>query len=197
MIGAVPGRPDEAVWLRARERRWLPTLAVLGVIVCTTFGGYVVSALLATPAGPPVGFAGVVSLQPIAGWEPSGTGAAEGHPYTTITRGNGTLVIVDWGAAADAESLATDVVEEVLQVTFSQVSVSDELTPVTLNDGTPGSRFRFVAVDASTGISVEGEVTTVVSASGSGVAFIGLAPEGGLAFVDGDLHTMIDRAIVG
>ena len=40
-------------------------------------------------------------------------------------------------------------------------------------------------------------MTAVVDDRGQGVAFVGLAPEGLLAFIDGDLHTMIDRSTVG
>jgi hypothetical protein len=196
MIETIPDRPDEAAWLRRRERRWLPTVIVLAVIVLVTAGGYVVAALLATPAGPPIGFPGVVSVQPIAGWGPAGTGSVQGHPYVSLSRGNGTLIIMDWGEADDADALAVDLVEDVLQPDLSQLSVSDELQPVTLADGSEGVRFRFVGVDPDSGGSVEGEVTVVVTATGRGVAFIGLAPEGQLAFVDGDLHTMIDHATV-
>jgi hypothetical protein len=197
VIGTVPDRPDESAWLQARERKWLPTLAVFGVIVFTTIGGYVAAALLATPAGPPVGFPGLVTVQPIAGWEPAGAGTTQGHPYLGIARGNGTLIVVDWGPASDAEALAVDVVEGVLQAELSQVSVSDELTSPTLADGTMGVRFRFVGVDPDTGGSLEGEVTTFVASAGRGVAFIGLAPEGQLPFMEGDLHTIIYRAKVG
>jgi hypothetical protein len=197
VIDAVPDRPDEAAWLRARERRWLPVLAVFGVIAFTTLGGYVAAALLATPAGPPVGFPGVVSVQPIAGWETAGPGSTEGHPYVILTRGIGTLVVVDWGPATDAESLSVDVVKELLGAEFEQLSVSDELEPVILADGTIATRFRFVGVDPQNGGSIEGEVTVVVTPSGRGVVFIGLAPEGQLAFIGGDLRTMVDKAQVG
>lgn len=197
MIGTVPDRPDEARWLRARERRWWPTLAVFAVIVLVTVGGYVAAALLATPAGPPVGFPGVVSVQPIAGWESAEPGITEGHPYVSVTRGNGTLVVVDWGQVTTGESLATDVVDEVLDAEFSQLSVSDELEAVTLADGIQGVRFRFVGLDPDGGGSIEGEVTAVVTPAGRGVVFVGLAPDGQLAFVDGDLRTMVDLARVG
>jgi hypothetical protein len=36
-----------------------------------------------------------------------------------------------------------------------------------------------------------------VPANGQAVVFVGLAPEGVLAFVDGDLRTMVASAIVG
>jgi hypothetical protein len=54
-----------------------------------------------------------------------------------------------------------------------------------------------VGIDADSGSAVEGEVTAVVSPEGQAVVFVGLAPEGLLAFVDGDLHTMVAAAVVG
>jgi hypothetical protein len=193
----MPSRPDEAGWLRGREMRWVPAIAVFVVIATVTAGGYVVAGILTAPAGRPVGFPGLVSVQPLSGWEPAGEVSAEGRPATRLTRGSGTLAIVDWGPSpGDAESLATAVVDDLLVPTFSQLSVSDRLAAVTLADGTLGVRFTFVGVDTQAGGAIEGEVTTVVDPAGRGVAFVGLVPEGQLSFVDGDLHTMIHRAEV-
>ena len=36
----------------------------------------------------------------------------------------------------------------------------------------------------------------MVDTSGRGVVFVGLGPEGSLAYIDGDIHTMIDQAEV-
>jgi len=176
---------------------WGPAVAVLVVITIVSLGGYVVAGILASPAGPPVGFPGLVSVQPLSGWEPAAAVSAGGRPAKRLTRGSGTLAIVDWGPSpGDADALATSVVEELLVPTFSQLSVSDRLEPILLSDGTPGVRFSFVGVDAQSGGAVEGEVTTVVDPAGSGIAFVGLVPEGQLSFVDGDLHTMVERAEV-
>jgi hypothetical protein len=193
----MPWRPDEAGWLRGREMRWIPAMAVLVVIAIVSLGGYVVAGVLDAPAGPPIGFPGLVSVQPLSGWEPAATVSAGGRPAKRLTRGSGTLAIVDWGLSpGDADALATSVVDELLVPTFSQLSVSDRLEPILLSDGTPGVRFSFVGVDAQSGGAVEGEVTTVVDPAGSGIAFVGLVPEGQLSFVDGDLHTMVERAEV-
>ena len=192
-----PVRPDEAAWLQRREHAWLPAFAVLAVIVLTTVGGFVVAAALAQPAGPPVGFPGLVEVQPLSGWEPADPGSVDGRPFVQLTRGNGTLLVLDWGASpGDADVLARAVVDEALTPSFTQLTVSDRLEPVMLADGTPGARFTFVGVDPESGGSIEGEVTAVVVPSGRGVVFVGLGPEGSLAFIDGDIHTMIDQAEV-
>lgn len=195
-IGTVPPRrPDEAVPL-APARRWIAPLVVLLVIVAVVAGGYVVFAALAEPTGPPVGVEGVVSIQPLSGWEVAGQGRSDGHVYTRLSRGSGTLDVVAWGAAGDADTLASDY-RSVLQSQLSQLQVSDDLEPVVLKDGTAGVRFRYVGVVADTGATVEGVVTCVVTPDGQGVVFDGWAPEGMLSFVDGDLESMVDRAVIG
>lgn len=192
---AQPRRPDEADPLFPAHR-WVAPLVVLLVIIVVVVGGYVVFAALSEPAGPPVGFDGAVSVQPLSGWEVAGQGEIDGHVYTRLSRGSGTLDVVAWGPAADAETLAIDY-RAVLRSQLSQLQVSDDLTPVVLEDGTSGVRFRYVGVVADTGITVEGEVTCVVTPHGQGVVFDGWAPEGMLPFVDGDIQTMVDRAVIG
>lgn len=190
-----PRRPDEAAPL-APAHRWLAPLVVLFVIVAVVAGGYVVFAVLAEPAGSPVGVAGVVSVQPLSGWEVAGQGRADGHEYVRLSRGSGTLDVVGWGPASDAGSLAIDY-RSVLESQLSQLQVSDDLESVVLKDGTSGLRFRYVGVVADTGATVEGVVTCVVTPDGQGVVFDGWAPEGMLSFVDGDIEAMVDRAVIG
>ena len=192
---AQPRRPDEAAPL-APARRWVAPLIVLLVIVAVVAGGYVVYAALSEPAGPPVGVDGVVSVQPLSGWEVAGQGEIDGHVYTRLSRGSGTLDVVAWGPATGEASLATDY-RGALESQLSQLQVSDELVPVVLRDGTPGLRFRYVGVVADTGATVEGVVTSVLTPDGQGVVFDGWAPEGMLSFVDGDIETMVDRAVIG
>ena len=71
-MSEIPLRPDEAPGVARRERRWWPLLAVAAVILVVVFGGYVTAGALAEPAGPPVGFPGVVSVRPLSGWEFAG-----------------------------------------------------------------------------------------------------------------------------
>jgi hypothetical protein len=195
-----PPRPEaSALMLRPRPaRRWWPSIAVLGVVVTTTLGGFVAADALSEPAGAPVSIAGVVAVQPISGWEPAEPGSVAGRPFVRLTRGSGTLVVVAWGSfAGDAGSLALEVRDDLLDVSLDQLTVSDRLTPVTFDRGLRGQRFTFVGIDRESSTSVEGTVTTVVAPDGQGVVFVGLAPEGLLAFVDGDLHTMVTAAAVG
>lgn len=199
MTSTTPSRPDVSSWMRrgAHDRRWLPPAAVLVVVLVTTLGGFVAAAALAEPTGPPVSIPGVVSVRPLTGWEPAAPGSVGDRPFVRVTRGSGTLAAVAWGPSADAEALAVEVRDELLGESLDQLSVSEVLVPVTLDQGLEGRRFTFVGIDAESAAAVEGEVTTVISPDGQGVVFVGLAPEGLLAFVDGDIHTMVRRAIVG
>ena len=195
-----PPRPDASAWMRtaAPGRRWWPAFAVAGVVLVTTLGGFVAAAALSDPAGPPVGVPGVVSVQPLSGWEPA-------EPGTVATgRSCGSRAVAArsrWspGARSPATrpSLAAEVRDELLGESLERLSVSDRLTTVSLDGGATGQRFTFVGIDAESGGAVEGEVTAVVSPDGQAVVFVGLAPEGLLAFVDGDLHTMVAAAVVG
>jgi hypothetical protein len=164
------------------------------VIVFVVFGGYVTAAALSEPAGPPVSVGGVVTVQPLTGWQVVNTAAVGGLPALRLTRGVGNLdvvAVVPYGGSARA--LADDYVDRVLSRQLSHLSVSGELTSVPLRDGLVGERFSYIGV-TETGSSVEGEVTAVVTGD-NGVVFDGWAPEGLLTFVDGDIHTMIDRAV--
>jgi hypothetical protein len=179
-------------------RRWPPAAAVLGVVLVASLGGYVVTAALSEPAGRLVTNSGVVSVQPLSGWKPAEPRVVAGRPVERITRGSGTLAVFVWGqVAGDAGSLAALVIDEILRDQLDRLTVSEILTPVSLDKGLEAQRFTFVGIDRGPGTAVEGEVTTVVTGDGQGVVFVGLAPEGLLAFVDGDLHTMIADARFG
>lgn len=190
-----PLRPDEAPLQRRAERRWWPTLAVLGVILAVVLGGFVTAAALSEPAGAPVTVGSVVTVRPLSGWATADTTPMGDLPFARLTRGGGNLdVVVIDGYRGTADALAHDYVARVLEEELTRLSVSGALETVTLLDGSAAARFHYVGVN-ETGQSVEGEVTALVTPVGDGVVFDAWAPEGLLAFVDGDLHTMINRAV--
>jgi hypothetical protein len=177
---------------------WLPTIAVMAVVASTTLGGFVVAAATSEPVGAAVAIPGVVSVQPLSGWEPAGPSSLGDRPAASLTRGSGSLTAVDWGPfASDAAALAVAVRDTLLGEVLDQLTVSDVLTTVTLDGGLEGRRFTFVGITRGTGTAVEGEVTTTLTREETGVVFIGLTHEGLLAFIAGDLHTMVARAVVG
>jgi hypothetical protein len=166
---------------------------VAAVIAAVVFGGYVTAAALSEPAGPPVSVGGVVTVQPLTGWQSVRGSESGGLPTLGLTRGVGNLDVVavlPYDGASRA--LADDYVNRVLTRELTHLSVSPDLTTVPLREGMVGERFSYIGV-TDTGSSIEGEVTAVVTGDG-GVVFDGWAPEGLLTFVDGDIHTMIDRA---
>ena len=180
--------------MQRRERTWLPTLAVLGVILVVVLGGYVTAAALSEPAGPPVSVGGIVTVQPLSGWEVATQASVGGLPFARLTRGSGNLdVVAVPGYGGSASALADEYVVRVLQEQLTRLQVSDDPETVALGSGLVGERFSYVGV-TDTGSSIEGEVTAVVTPAGDGVVFDGWAPEGLLAFVDEDVHTMTDRA---
>jgi hypothetical protein len=181
--------------MHREERRWIPALGVLGVLVFVVLGGYVVAAALSEPVGPPVAVGGVVAVQPLSGWGVADTAPLAGLPFARLTRGSGNLdLVVVPGYGGDATGLAKEYVDRVLSRQLSRLSVSSDLHPVTLQNGLLGQRLAYVGV-SDNGSSIEGEVTAFVSAGGDGVVFDGWAPEGLLTYVDGDLHTMAERAV--
>jgi len=196
-MSEVPLRPDEAPGIARRERRWWPLLAVVAVILLVVFGGYVTAGALAEPAGPPVGFPGVVSVRPLSGWELAGQANLEFGPFLRLTRGNGNLdVFAVAGGGSDERALADAYVRDVLQQALSQVSVSDHLEPITLSSRRIALRFSYIGVVADTHASIEGEVTVVATSAGDGVVFDGWTPEGLLTYASGDIRTMVDEAVI-
>jgi hypothetical protein len=97
------------------------------------------------------------------------------------------------GAVA-SEALARAFVIGELKRQLDRPTVSRNLEDVTLESGARAVRFAYVGVVGDTGVSVEGEVTVLVTPAGDGVIFDAFAPEGLLQFILGDVHSMEDDA---
>jgi hypothetical protein len=195
--GAIPVRPDRAPHLHRTERRWLPPIAILALIVFVTAGARGVEAALADPPGPAV-VVGRVRIDPRPGWtEEPGLRLDEGSVHRrVVTRGGAALIVTSIeGRRDDARSLATEYLEMVLRQRFVQLRVTGA-RPVTVADALPGVRFAYLGVthDRAT---VEGVVTAATGPAGDGVIFDALSPEGTLAGVASDVGAMIDGARVG
>lgn len=195
MATRAPHRPDEAPSQRRLERRWLPALAVVGVIVFVTGGAQAVGDALAGPPGPPVDVGGAVRVQPEPGWELEGQDA----DAALLVRGTARLFIqARTGTTITAVDLARSYVEDDatgLRARFSRLTVEDPPEEVVAANGLPGLRFGYVG-ETKDGASVEGVVTVVVSPTGSAVIFDGFATMGDLAWAVDDLRTMVDGAVV-
>lgn len=178
-------------------RRWWPSLLVVGVLLLTVFGGYLVAGALEGPAGAPLTVADVVRVRPVSGWEPARAYSGAGFEGVSLTRGGGNLdvVVMDPGPGG-VIGFATRYVEEVLRPDAERLSVSEELEPVRLADGRPGVRFSYVGVFERGGAPIEGEVTVVVASTAAGVVFDAWGPEGQLGLILPDARAMEDGSVV-
>jgi len=194
-ITTPPTRPDLSPGHRRPSRGGWATLAVFGVIVTVVLGGYVTAAALSEPSGSATDVAGMVSVRPLAGWDVAGRGSVAGRPFVHLTRGSGNLIVVAFGGAqGDVVQLGRGYLD-LLSGELSQLSVSQPRS-IQLGSGLTGVRFGYVGVVAETGLSIEGEVTVVVTPSGDGVVFNGWAPAGALSFVRSDIGSTIESAEV-
>jgi hypothetical protein len=176
---------------RRPARRWLPTLAVLGVIVFVSGGSRAVGDALAGPAGPPVDVGGVAIVHPVTGWEVAARTAAGGIDQVLFRRGAaGLLVGTIQGYGRPVEELAGEYADDALDGRFAQLTIGD---PARDDAGRLG--FGYVGV-TDDGVAVEGVAIAEVAASGDAVVFDGFAPEGDLAAAVEDVRTMVNTAEV-
>lgn len=177
-----------------RERRVLPVVVVFLVLVAVVSGGYLTTAALTTPAGPPVDVAGVVRVTPLSGWELAERFAEP--PGARLTRGTASLDVVAVSFSGTRDDLLREYVTGVLDPDAEQLSVS-EVETVTLASGLEGSRLFYFGTFGDVQAPIEGAITALVPASGAGVVFDGWTPFGLLQYAFDDLETMIERADLG
>lgn len=188
-----PPRPDQAG--RRKERRWLPVMAVLAVILFVVGGARGVGEAIEGPPGPPTGFDGILTIQPEPGWEEETRNEEDGFHELLLRSGTAGLYVVALEDYADtSEGLAQEYLDIVLDDQFESLTIGDA-ERLSISDGLPGIRFGYLGV-TSDGVSFEGVVTGVVSRSGNAVIFDGFAPEGDLAWAVDDIRKMIEGADV-
>jgi hypothetical protein len=178
-----------------REHLVLPVLVVIAVLAVVVLGGYVVGGALSTPAGPPVEVVAGVRVQPLSGWEVAGR-FGEPTPGVRLTRGSGNLDVVAVPFDGSPSDLANGYVTKVLEPEADRLSVSRDVETVELASGLQAVRFAYVGVFGKAQVPIEGEVTAVVSPSGTGVVFDGWAPQGMLRYAVGDVRTMVEGAAI-
>lgn len=194
----LPPRPDERPGLSRRERRWIPSIAVLAVLLVVVGGGYIAAGALSEPVGAPTRVSGVVQIQPLSGWSFAGRGTLHptGPEFARLTRGGGSVDVIAYpGVGGSAESLAVTYTRE-LETELTRLSVSTNLEPIRISSGLTGVRFSYSGVLAETSTPIDGQVTVVIGAGGNGAAFDGWAPAGLLAYASGDITTMVDAAVI-
>jgi len=184
-------RPDEAPSAQRTERRWLPVVAVVAVIVFAADGANLVSRAI---EGPPIDVAGV-ALHPRAGWAVQHRDDEATVHHLLLAGGSTALdVVVLDGYDGTAATLSEEYATRVLRGQLDRLTIGDPETG-RLDSGTSTVRFGYVGITHD-GLAVEGVVTTAVGRSGTGVVFDGYAPKGDLASAVGDLAAMIGSAEV-
>ena len=186
-----PVRPDEAGSQRRLERRWLPVLGVIAVILAVTLGPRGVGEALSGPAT----IEGLVTVHAEAGWSVV-TRRDEGSVHQLLLRkgSDGFLVVALAGHGGTAADLAREYVSGALRGEYRALTPADP-APATLASGVTGVRFGYVGV-TNQGVTVEGVVVAVQTPGGNGIVFDGFAPEGTLAASIDELGRMIDGAEV-
>lgn len=172
------------------SRGLLPTVVVAAVLLVVVFGGYAVGGALSRPTGPPVEIAGVVRVQPLSGWEEAGRFTDPAG--VRLTRGGANLDVVAVAFDGSAEDLARWYVQRILEPEAERLSVSPQAEHVRLASGLEGARVAYVGLFGKALVPIEGEVTAVVSPSGTGVVFDAWGAEGVLRYVLEDVRAMID-----
>lgn len=177
-------------------RRSIPSLAVLLVMIFVVWGGYLVSGVLSQPAGPAV-TAGAVRLTPLSGWEATQPGSFGDLVGVELTRGNADLGVYSAQIDFGVEVLLTRYVTRFLEPGAQHLSVSNDVQEVKLGSGLTGLRVSYVGTFGDRSVQVEGEVTAVVSPSGTGAIFDAWGPTGLFGYARGDTREMIDSAEIG
>ena len=91
---SAPARPDEAPSQRRVERRWLPALAVLGVIAVLTVGSRGVSEALSDTPGEAIDLSEAVRVTPVAGWTVEGPTKGDGYTTALLTHGTVAMQVI-------------------------------------------------------------------------------------------------------
>lgn len=201
-VVAAPPRP-----VAPQERKWLPTLAVLIVIAVVSLGGlFVVGEAGETLAEGdpgtdpgvgtgPVVILGTASITPLEGWEEAER--FQDPEGVRLTKGAATLDAVGLLFRGTPEDLFNDYVANVLRPQASQIKTAEQLEIVHLDIGFTAVRGFYFGVFGERNASIEGELTAVLIAGGTGIVFDGWAETGSYRSVRDEVDHMVLGLRVG
>ena len=175
-----------------RQRRWTPVIALATVLAAVTSGGYLASDALGEIQGGAVAVGTSVRVTPFPGWELADSSTDPDR--IRLTSGSTSLDVAAFPFDGTDVDLLTRYVDNILEPGAEQFRVSEEVDSVRLASGLTGSRIAYVGLFGDVQAPIEGEVTAVVSPTGSGVIFDGWAPSGQLQFAIDDVHAMVRGA---
>jgi len=162
------------------------------VVIAIVTGGYVTADALGRVGGETVFVSPSVSITALPGWELAGR---FGDPTgIRLSKGSSSLDVATIPFTGSDIDLLRAYVDKLLEPDAEQFRVSETVERVTLDSGLPGVRIAYVGLFGDVQAPIEGEVTAVVSPSGTGVIFDGWAPSGQLQFAIDDVHTMVQGA---
>jgi hypothetical protein len=173
--------------------RWLPTIAVAGVITAVVLGGLGLDDAIASPSAGKVEIGQSVTITAAPGWVSTGTGGSS----VGVELQKSDAILDATAEAYDGtptERLAG--VEAALQSDAAQISFGTE------QDGTIGGReaasvtFSAIVSGPSGSGTVDGEIVCLVS-GGTAILFEVYAPQGDLDPVADDIVAMVHSVEVG
>ncbi len=187
-----------------KERKWLPTLSVLVVVVVVSLGGLVAvgetqgtlaqTDLGTDPGGEPrkpVVVLGSVTITPLRGWEEAER--FEKPEGVRLTKGVATLDAVGLPFQGTPEDLFEAYVSDVLTSEASQLQSAKQLEIVHLDVGFTAVRGFYFGVFGERNAQIEGELTTVLIPEGIGIVLDGWAETGSYQFLRHEVNQMIQR----
>ena len=184
-----------------KERKWLPTLGVLLVMVFVSLGGFVFAGeaqqAVGQPEprfGDPVAVVEGLTIRPLESWQ-------VGDPLEITLQGvvlqgvrlSGGAAVLDASAApgaSDPTGIWNVYVQDYLAAEAEQLRISDQLESFTTDQGIQGVRGSYLGVFPGVASPIEGEVAAIVMPDGLGVIAEGWAPEGQLVSHLEDIRAM-------
>jgi hypothetical protein len=187
---SAPARPDEAPSQRRTERRWIPALAVLGVIALVTGGGRGISDALSDVSGV-IDVSDALRVHPVAGWTVDGPHQGEGFRTVLLTHGTAAMQVTAAPGVRQPFEILDAYVGAVLESGLGRLRVGQPQAATI--GGRPAAKVGYFGITEG-GVAVEGVVVTAGAPSGEEVVFDVVAPQGDLATVAQDVVRMIETA---
>jgi hypothetical protein len=184
-----------------REARWIPTAAVLVIMLFVTFGGFLfagetgaVGAEITGDGGPgaPIQLGSSVVIHPPGGWvaEPS-----PDSPEVRLSNGVGQMYAAASPVTGSPEQQLQAYIEQALSPQASQLSVT-EIQAVEHPSGNDAAFVAYLGTFEGVSSPLEGEVAAVVAPSGTALILDGWAPEGQFVAVRDDVRATVLSAEV-
>jgi hypothetical protein len=171
----------------------LQTLAVFAFIAVLVLGGRLAVGAASAATGPPIKVADNVTVQPLSGWQVKD----QDEGVLQLTRGSGNMSVLVQPGVSEPRALTVAYVNALRNEARGGFHLS-EPESVSLPNNLKAERFVYEGqFGDGPATVVQGEVTSVVSQSGTGVIFDGFGPPDTIKYTLADIHEMVEKAQVG